>query len=92
VLRLLARVTESARKAGKPVCLCGEIAGDPAFAPLLVALGIEDFSMLPDRILAQRDALSHCDHKTLRRLAPELLHARDSEAVAALLQGAATPG
>jgi phosphotransferase system enzyme I (PtsI) len=88
MLCLLAWVISCARKARKPVCLCGEIAGDPTFAALLVALGLEDFSMLPDRILAQRDALSHCDREALRKLAPRLLRARDSEEVASLLGNA----
>ncbi|HEU0277186.1 MAG TPA: phosphoenolpyruvate--protein phosphotransferase [Rhodanobacteraceae bacterium] len=90
VLRLLAWVIGSARRAGKPVSLCGEIAGDPAFAPILVALGLEDFSMLPDRILAQRDALSRCDWGALRRLAPRLLRARDADEVVALIEAANT--
>ncbi len=85
VLRLLAHVIARARGAGKRVCLCGEIAGDPAFAPVLVALGLEEFSMLPDRILGARDALAHCDRKTLRALAPRLLRARDSDEIAALI-------
>lgn len=89
VLHLLAWVIGHARRARKPVCLCGEIAGDPAFAPLLVALGLEDFSMSPDRILAQRDALAHCDRAALRALAPRLLRAGDGNEVASLLQGIA---
>jgi len=88
VLRMLAHVIGRARMAGKPVCLCGEIAGDPAFACVLVALGLEDFSMLPDSILAQRDALSRCERKALRALAPKLLRARDRDEVAALLRDA----
>ncbi|HEX5353629.1 MAG TPA: phosphoenolpyruvate--protein phosphotransferase [Rhodanobacteraceae bacterium] len=85
VLRMLAYVIGRSRMARKEVCLCGEIAGDTTFASVLVALGLEDFSMLPDRILAQRDALSHCDYRALRALAPRLLRARDSEAITALL-------
>jgi phosphotransferase system enzyme I (PtsI) len=54
---------------------------------VLVALGLEEFSMLPDRILAQRDALAHCDRKALRALAPRLLRARDSDEIAALVAG-----
>jgi len=88
VLRMLAHVIGRARMARKPVCLCGEIAGDPAFACVLIALGLEDFSMLPDSILAQRDALSRCERKALRALAPKLLRARDRDEVAALLQDA----
>lgn len=85
VLRVLAWVIGNARRAGKPACLCGEIAGDPAFAPVLVALGLEDFSMAADRVLSQRDALSRCDRKGLRRLAPRLLRARDADEIAACL-------
>ena len=92
VLRLLAWVIDRARRAGKSVCLCGEIAGDPAFAPLLLALGLEDFSMLPDRILAQRDALSHCDRGSLRALAPRLLRAHDNEEISKLLDNALATG
>jgi len=91
VLGLLAHVIVHARRAHKPVCLCGEIAGDPAFAPVLVALGLEDFSMLPDRILAQRDALARCDRKALRAVAPRLLRARDSDEIAALIGSVHAP-
>ncbi|HEU4857016.1 MAG TPA: phosphoenolpyruvate--protein phosphotransferase [Rhodanobacteraceae bacterium] len=88
VLRLLAWVIGRARIARKPVCLCGEIAGDPTFAAVLIALGLEDFSMLPDRILAQRDALSRCDRGALRALAPRLLRAPDHATIVKLLEGA----
>jgi phosphotransferase system enzyme I (PtsI) len=92
VVRMLAYVIAQARRAGKPACLCGEIAGDPAFAPMLVAIGLEDFSMLPDRILGQRDALSRCDRAALRSLAPRLLRARDSAEVEELLRRTVTGG
>jgi len=88
VLRLLAWVIGRARIARKPVCLCGEIAGDPTFAAVLIALGLEDFSMLPDRILAQRDALSRCDRGALRALAPRLFRAPDHATIVKLLEGA----
>lgn len=88
VLRMLAWVIDRAHEAGKPVCLCGEIAGDPAFAPILVALGLEDFSMTPDRILAQRDTLSRCRREALRALAPRILRARDADEAVAILEGA----
>lgn len=92
VLRLLAHVIARARRARKPVCLCGEIAGDPTFAPVLVALGLDDFSLLPDRILAQRDALARCDRKALRAVAPRLLRARDNDEIAALIGSVHAPG
>ena len=74
--------------ARNPVRLCGEIAGHPAFAPLLVALGLADFSMHPGRILGVRDALARCDGGKLRALAPRLLHAASRDEVAGLLKDA----
>ena len=86
LLRLLARVIRAGRRANKPVSLCGEIAGDPAFARLLVALGLDDFSMHPGRILAMRDALARCDSAALHALAPRLLHSGSRDEVAELLK------
>lgn len=86
LLRLLARVITCGRRARKPVSLCGEIAGDPSFACLLVALGLTDFSMHPGRVLAQRDALARCDRGALRALAPRLLRAGSRDEVAELLK------
>ncbi|HXS74257.1 MAG TPA: phosphoenolpyruvate--protein phosphotransferase [Rhodanobacteraceae bacterium] len=87
LLRLLARVIRAGARARKQVTLCGEMAGDPAFAPLLVALGLTDFSMHPGRILGTRDALARCDRAALRSLAPKLLRAGSRDGVAALLKG-----
>jgi phosphotransferase system enzyme I (PtsI) len=51
VLRLIQTVTEVAKKANKPVTLCGEMAGDPKYIPLLVGLGLTDLSMNPIALL-----------------------------------------
>ncbi len=45
VIRAILQVVESARVHGKPVSVCGEMAGDPAAAILLVGMGIESLSM-----------------------------------------------
>jgi phosphotransferase system enzyme I (PtsI) len=51
VLRLIQTVTKVAKKANKPVTLCGEMAGNPQYIPLLVGLGLEDLSMTPGSLL-----------------------------------------
>ncbi len=51
VLRLIRGVIAVARAAGKPVAVCGEIAGDPGFIPLLVGMGLTDLSMNPIALL-----------------------------------------
>ncbi len=90
LLRLLSWVIGSARRAGKPVSVCGEIAGDVRFTALLAALGLRQFSMHPAQLLLVRDRLATLDHAALRAQAPHLLRAPTHEAVSALLD-AMTP-
>jgi len=47
VLRLICSVARAAHEAGIPVAMCGEMAGDPAFVPLLLAFGLDELSMSP---------------------------------------------
>jgi phosphoenolpyruvate-protein phosphotransferase (PTS system enzyme I) len=47
VLRVLKQIADAAATAGKPVSICGEIAGDHWFTPLLVGLGFRELSMAP---------------------------------------------
>ncbi len=44
MLRLIKMTCDAGRDAGKPVSLCGEIAGDSASAPLLMGLGVTELS------------------------------------------------
>lgn len=50
VLRLIRDVIEAAHAAGKYVALCGELAGEPKAIPLLLGLGLDEFSMTPAAI------------------------------------------
>jgi phosphotransferase system enzyme I (PtsI) len=51
VLRLIAATIRAARKAGKPVSVCGEMAGDVAACALLLGMGLTEFSMHPASLL-----------------------------------------
>jgi phosphotransferase system enzyme I (PtsI) len=75
VLRLIARTITVAKRAGKHVSLCGEIAGDTRFAALLLALGLTEFSMHPGALLELRAKIKSLDRSKLRRHAPGLLRA-----------------
>jgi len=77
LLRLLESVIRIARRRGKPVAVCGEMAGDATFAPLLLALGLEEFSLHPGTLLELRRAIRTCDLGALRARAPALLRAHD---------------
>jgi phosphotransferase system enzyme I (PtsI) len=47
VLRLVRSMVEAARAAGRPLTLCGDMGGNPAYAELLVGLGLREFSVAP---------------------------------------------
>ena len=76
----------TARRRGKPVAVCGEMAGDPAFAPLLLALGLEEFSLHPATLLEVRRAIRGSDLAALRARGPALLRARDRAGIEKWLQ------
>jgi len=83
VLRLLREVIQLGRARGKPVAVCGEMAGDPLFAPLLLALGLEEFSLHPATLLEVRQRIRQCDLGALRAAAPALLRAGDRAGILA---------
>ena len=63
VLGLLARVITQARAAGKHVSVCGEMAGDPDFTQLLLAMGLRSLSMHPSQIAAIKQRVLRTDAK-----------------------------
>lgn len=89
LLRLVGHVINAGRRAGKPVSLCGEMASDPLFTPLLLALGLTDFSMHPGQLLVVRDRIAGLDRAALRRLYPQLMRAGSSAEVETLLKSVA---
>ena len=91
VLRLLRNVIQLGHKRGKPVAVCGEMAGDPHFAPLLLALGLMEFSLHPATLLELRRCIRACDLSRLQSQAPALLRARDRASIEAWLREN-TPG
>jgi phosphotransferase system enzyme I (PtsI) len=89
LLRLVGYVINAGRRAGKPVSLCGEMASDPLFTPLLLALGLTDFSMHPSQLLVVRDRIAGLDRGALRRLYPQLMRAGSTGEVETLLKSVA---
>ena len=57
VLRTIAGVAAGADRAGKPLTICGEMAGEPRYLPLLVGLGLRRFSVAPGEMLAVKKAI-----------------------------------
>ena len=92
VLRLLADIVRASRDRGRPVAVCGEIASDPRYVPMLLALGLEELSLHPATMLEVRQAIRGCGLAGLRAGAPALLRARDRAGIERWMAGHCRPG
>ncbi|PTX92554.1 phosphoenolpyruvate--protein phosphotransferase [Opitutus sp. ER46] len=73
VLRTLQHIVEEAHKHGIPVSVCGEMAGDPVFSPLLLGLGVDALSMSPAWIPSVKYLVRAMTMAEARALAAEAL-------------------
>ncbi len=65
VLHLIESTIEQATTAGKGVCVCGEMAGDPEFTELLLGMGLRSFSMHPAQFLPVKQRILRADTSRL---------------------------
>lgn len=75
ILRVLRHVARGARRGGLPVSVCGEMAADPVLLPLLVGLGLREFSMTPNAIPVARQVVHGMRVSDTARLASRALKA-----------------
>ena len=85
VLRLIQYTLEAAYRNNKPVNVCGEIAGDPRFAPLLIGLGVREFSMASQSIPRVKQRIRALNTGPATRRALAILDQTDEDKVTALL-------
>jgi phosphotransferase system enzyme I (PtsI) len=79
VLTLLAQVIAQGRAAGKPVSVCGEMAGDPEFTQLLLAMGLRSLSMHPSQIASIKQRVLLTDARRWEQQLDRVLRADDPE-------------
>jgi phosphotransferase system enzyme I (PtsI) len=87
VLRLIQFSAEAAMRARIPVCVCGEVAGDPRFTALLLGLGIRDLSMSANNIPVVKQRIRNLDLVAATRRARVIMDQSDSARIAQLLDG-----
>ncbi len=85
VLRLLQFTTEAGLRARIPVSVCGEIAGDPRYTPLLLGLGIRELSMAATALPRVKQRIRSLDSQAAARCARVIMDQSDSGRIAALL-------
>ncbi|MDR2875449.1 MAG: phosphoenolpyruvate--protein phosphotransferase [Methylobacillus sp.] len=85
VLLLIEMAIRAADKAGKPISVCGEMAGDPRFTRLLLGFGLRQFSMHPTYVLAVKHEVLQSSLPRLQPVARKILASADSERIEPLL-------
>ena len=83
VLQLIASAIAQARAAGKEISVCGEMAGDPNFTELLLAMGLRSFSMHPSQLLAVKQRILRADAARGAARLTSVLSADDPQAACA---------
>ncbi len=87
VLKLIAFTIEAAHKHGKWVGMCGELAGDVLAVPVLLGLGLDEFSMAPASIPAVKQAIRRWSMERCKEVAREALLLKGSSEVIEYLKG-----
>ncbi|AOM82320.1 phosphoenolpyruvate--protein phosphotransferase [Salisediminibacterium beveridgei] len=85
ILNLVKMVIDASHQEGKWTGMCGEMAGDEIAIPLLVGLGLDEFSMSATSILPARSQLSKLTKKDAEEVAKEALRLNTSEEVESLV-------
>ena len=77
ILRLIQMTIDAGLKLGKPVSMCGEMAGDTKFTRLLLGMGLREFSMQPGSLLEVKEIIRGSDIAALRLKTEKLFQQLD---------------
>lgn len=86
ILRLVKQVIEASHNEGKWTGMCGEMAGDEIAIPLLLGLGLDEFSMSATSILKARRQIKELSQSEMQELANHAINAATSEEVQTLVK------
>ena len=86
VLRLIHSAVSSGFKAGIPVCLCGEVAGDPDYSALWLGMGLRELSMAATKVPRVKRRIRGLDLAAAEQRARLIMDQTDSARIATLLE------
>lgn len=86
VLRAIKRIIECGKAEGIMVGMCGEAAADPKLIPLLLAFGLDEFSVSATSVLKTRKTISDCSIDECKALAEKVMKCITEEEVLELLK------
>ena len=86
ILRLVKMTVDGAHSQGKWCGMCGEMGGDPMAAPVLLGLGLDEFSMSSSRILPTRKIITSLNKKEMEDLADKAIKCHTEQEVSELVK------
>ena len=86
ILRLVKNVIEASHKEGKWTGMCGEMAGDSLAIPLLLGMGLDEFSMSATSILQARSQIKNLTFAEMKKLVEKAVMCATTEEVLALIE------
>jgi len=86
VLRLIKMVIDNGHKEGIWVGMCGEMAGDKKIIPILLGMGLDEFSMSPISILPARKLINSLSYSDMKNFADSVLNMTSSEEIRSYIE------
>ena len=81
VIKLIKCTIDGAHKEGIFCGMCGEVAGDSKFIPLLIGMGLDEFSMNSNKVLQTRKLITQLDRNECEKLVQEVINMTSSQEV-----------
>jgi phosphotransferase system enzyme I (PtsI) len=81
ILRFIKRIIDESHKAGIDVGMCGEMAGDPYYTPILLGLGLDEFSVASVQIPKIKRVIRNISFENVQRIAGEILKCDDRNSI-----------
>jgi phosphotransferase system enzyme I (PtsI) len=81
ILRLIRQTVEAGHRAGIQVAMCGEMAGEPLYLPILLGLGLDELSMNPMSIPRVKRIIRMTSYKKLKKFVNKVFTLNTTEEV-----------
>jgi phosphotransferase system enzyme I (PtsI) len=85
ILRFIKRIIDESHKAGIDVGMCGEMAGNPYYTPLLLGLGLDEFSVVSAQIPKIKRVIRNISFENVRKIAEEILKCGDRNSISEII-------
>lgn len=85
VLRLIKQIIDNAHKKKVEVAMCGEMAGDPLYTPILLGFGLDEFSVSPSQISRIKKVIRSMSFKEVKEIADKILQYGDKESISKIV-------